>query len=65
MEESGAIVQLGHWIIDEVCRQLAVWGLGVANVAVNISDREFWHGDPLTHVVSALTRHELSATDSR
>lgn len=61
MEESGAIVQLGHWIIDEVCRQLAVWGLGVANVAVNISDREFWHGDLLTHVVSALTRHELSA----
>ena len=47
MEESGAIVQLGHWIIDEVCRQLAVWGLGVANVAVNISDREFWHGDLL------------------
>jgi diguanylate cyclase (GGDEF)-like protein/PAS domain S-box-containing protein len=61
MEESGAIVQLGHWIIDEVCRQLAVWGLGAANVVVTVSDREFWQGDVLAHVVSALTQHQLSA----
>lgn len=61
MAESGAIVQLGHWIIDDVCRQLASWGPGVANVAVNVSDREFWHGDLLAHVQRSLSRHKLTA----
>ena len=61
MEESGAIVQLGHWIIDEVCRQLAAWGPEVANVALNVSDREFWHGDLQAQVVAGLARHQLGA----
>jgi len=38
MAEAGMIVGLGHWIIDEVCGQLAAWGPGVANVSVNVSD---------------------------
>ncbi len=61
MIETGAIVQLSHWIIDEVCRQLAAWGPAVANVAMNVSDREFWHSDLLTHVLQGLRRHELTA----
>lgn len=61
MAESGAIIQLGRWAINEVCRQLAAWGPDVANVAVNVSDREFWHGDLLNHVLAALTRHNLTA----
>jgi diguanylate cyclase (GGDEF)-like protein/PAS domain S-box-containing protein len=61
MIETGAIVQLSHWIIDEVCRQLGAWGPAVANVAMNVSDREFWHSDLLTHVLQALHRHNLTA----
>ena len=61
MEEAGLIVQLGHWIIDEVCQQLANWGPGVVNVSVNVSDREFWHKDLLTQVLQSLKRHNLTA----
>jgi len=61
MAEVGMIVGLGHWIIDEVCGQLAAWGPGVANVSVNVSDREFWHKDLLTQVLKTLWRHHLTA----
>jgi EAL domain-containing protein (putative c-di-GMP-specific phosphodiesterase class I) len=61
MDEAGLIVRLGHWIIDEVCRQLAAWGPGVANVAVNVSDREFWHKDLLAQLLAALARHGVTA----
>ncbi|WP_165372757.1 EAL domain-containing protein [Pengzhenrongella frigida] len=61
MAEVGLIVRLGHLIVDEVCRQLAAWGPAVANVAVNVSDREFWHKDLLSHVLRSLTRHGITA----
>ena len=60
MGQTGLIVRLGHWILDEVCRQLAAWGPRVANVAVNVSDREFWHSGLLAHVLASLDRHGLS-----
>ena len=61
MMETGSIIELGHWIIGDVCRQLAAWGPGVANVALNVSDREFWHSGLLTHLVSSLERHRITA----
>jgi diguanylate cyclase (GGDEF)-like protein/PAS domain S-box-containing protein len=61
MGETRLIVGLGRWIIDEVCRQIAAWGPAVANVAVNVSDGEFWHGDLLATVLESLARHELTA----
>ncbi|RMG29031.1 MAG: phosphodiesterase, partial [Gammaproteobacteria bacterium] len=46
-EETGFIVELGRWVLEEACRQLAAWcgaeGLGAAApayVAVNVSARE-------------------------
>jgi diguanylate cyclase (GGDEF)-like protein/PAS domain S-box-containing protein len=60
MQEVGLIVQLGQWIIDEVCRQLAVWGPSVLNVSINVSDREFWHNELLAHVLRSLRRHSLT-----
>ncbi|MEO6714569.1 MAG: diguanylate cyclase, partial [Mycobacteriales bacterium] len=46
-EETGLILGLGHWIIDETCRQIAQWRqtyTGNIAVSVNVSNREFWHG---------------------
>ena len=60
LEDTGLIVSLGHWILDEVCRQLAEWGPRVVNVSVNVSDREFWHQDLLPHVLEVLRRHRLT-----
>lgn len=61
MEETGLIVRLGHWILDEVCRQLARWGPRVVNVSLNVSDAEFWRQDLLSHVLETLQRHDLTA----
>ncbi len=61
MGETGLIIGLSQWILNEVCRQLAAWGPGVANVAVNVSDGEFWHSDLLATVLDGLDRHGLTA----
>jgi diguanylate cyclase (GGDEF)-like protein len=43
-EESGHIVPLGMWVIEEVCRQLQRWegaGVPLPRVAINVAARQF------------------------
>jgi diguanylate cyclase (GGDEF)-like protein len=43
VEDTGLIVPIGYWVIEEACRRLTEWrmaGLGVAHVAVNLSLRQ-------------------------
>ena len=42
-EESGLIVALGQWVLEEACRQVSAWAdLGVATtIAVNVASRQF------------------------
>jgi len=47
-EETGLIVALGAWVLEEACRQMQVWqaeGLQGLSVAVNLSARQFRTGD--------------------
>jgi len=42
-EETGVIVELGHWVITEACRQLVRWqarGLSGLRMSVNLSTRQ-------------------------
>jgi diguanylate cyclase (GGDEF)-like protein/PAS domain S-box-containing protein len=44
-EDSGLIMPIGDWVIEEACRQLTRWheaGMPFASVSVNISARQFF-----------------------
>ncbi|HBF51400.1 MAG TPA: hypothetical protein DDX04_14835, partial [Massilia sp.] len=48
LEETGMVVRIGDWIVDEACRQIAEWneqGVREVRVAVNVSSRQFVEGD--------------------
>jgi diguanylate cyclase (GGDEF)-like protein/PAS domain S-box-containing protein len=74
MEETGLVVRVGEWIIDEACRQMAAWnaaGVRDVRVGVNVSSRQFAEGDLEGVVRAALERHgvepsqlELELTES-
>ena len=63
-EESGLVVPLGEWVIDEACRQLAAWqqapaGTRPAWVSINLSARQVADSKVVQVVASALERHRL------
>ncbi|RSZ56792.1 EAL domain-containing protein [Massilia atriviolacea] len=74
MEETGLIVRVGAWAIDEACRQIAQWSageVGDVRVAVNVSSRQFVEGDLEGEIRAAIGRHgidpsllELELTES-
>jgi len=73
-EETGLIVPLGNWVLNEACRQLAVWhrsGYPNLRVAVNVSTLQFERQDWMDTISEALKRSgvppsclELELTES-
>lgn len=59
IEETSLIIQLGHWVLDQVCAQIAAWSPHVANISVNVSGKEFWSQNLLTRVQSTLREHGI------
>ena len=59
-EDTGLIVPIGEWVINQACRQGTVWGaagLPPIPVAVNLSPRQFRQTDLVDTVARALEQH--------
>ncbi len=57
-EDTGLIVQIGHWVLMSACQQVSRWideGWDDATVAVNLSARQFNQPDLHSHIAEALT----------
>ncbi len=73
-EETGLIVPLGNWVLEQAITCLAGWNRHSARplrMAINLSPRQFWNGELLERVISTCARHgvapaqvELEVTES-
>jgi diguanylate cyclase (GGDEF)-like protein len=69
-EESGLIIPLGNWILNEACHQLKTWQqlhphLKDMTISVNMSNREFSQPDLAAKVAGALKASGLKGSDLR
>ncbi|MFI5935202.1 putative bifunctional diguanylate cyclase/phosphodiesterase [Actinoplanes sp. NPDC051494] len=63
-EATGLIVPLGRWVLAEACRQAVAWGAGTTRplkMAVNVSVRQFEHGDLAATVAEVLAETGMPA----
>lgn len=62
-EETGLIVPIGHWVIEEACALLGRWQQQAATqalcLAVNVSARQFRQADFVERIRMALARHRV------
>jgi len=64
LEEMGLISIVGQWVIASVCKQIACWqrsGLGVSQVAVNVSAQQIAEGDFVQDIQRSLDEHQIEA----
>ena len=62
LESLGLISHVGQWVIDRVCNQISLWqqsGLGLLEVAVNVSAQQISEGDLVTDIQRSLKAHQL------
>jgi len=62
-EETGLIVPLGDWVIEEVCRQLCAWrenGVRLVPIAVNVSGHQLMRGGFAERLVGILSRFQIN-----
>jgi EAL domain-containing protein (putative c-di-GMP-specific phosphodiesterase class I) len=57
-EQTGLILQLGHWVLEQACAQLVVWSEHAdtrrLTMAVNVSARQFRHPDFSNQILTLL-----------
>ncbi len=63
-EESGLIVPIGTWVLQEACRQIRRWrntSLHSARVSVNISSEQIYTDNLLQTVIDAMQENQVGA----
>ncbi|RTE65284.1 EAL domain-containing protein [Amphritea opalescens] len=60
-EDLDLINRIGHYVIEEACRQMADWSLqgDTVNVAINVSAKQFQQGDIVEQIFAALQQHQI------
>ena len=62
-EQTGVIVPLGNWVLEEACRQIHAWQVSFPgrrlSVSVNISSRQLLQPDLVDRVRAAIERNEV------
>ena len=63
-EESSLIIEIGHWVLDEACRQLALWTNDQKNcelsLAVNVSAHQFKESGFVDSVSGVIKKHRIN-----
>ena len=58
-EESNVGAEIGTWVLGTACRQIAEWcrmpGRQSMRMSVNVSNRQFWHGNLIGDVMDSLS----------
>jgi diguanylate cyclase (GGDEF)-like protein/PAS domain S-box-containing protein len=66
-EETGLIVPLGNWVLNEACRQLKAWkdahGSQNLRMSVNVSSLQLTHPEFVARVREALSSAQLSPSE--
>lgn len=61
-EESGMIVDIGHWVIETAAAELRKWqnhGLPPIRMAINMCARQLMEPGIVKHIISTLRKHKL------
>ena len=64
-EESGLILSIGQWVLNEAARQTREWldkGIDIGRIAINIAGPQIRSGNLVEEVTNALDTHSLQAS---
>ncbi|BBC27195.1 polysaccharide biosynthesis protein [Pseudanabaena sp. ABRG5-3] len=64
LEESGLIIALGWWTIDEICHHINIWEQQFPNkpieISLNLSVQQFFHPDLLAQITTIIYKYAIS-----
>ncbi len=65
-EETGLIVPIGYWVLDEACRQIGIWQAQFPadpplTINVNLSTRQYTQPDLIPRITDVLQKNKLDA----
>ncbi len=64
-EETGLIISIGYWVIEQACQQIHAWdemGYNDILVAINISAKQFHHRDLVPFIQSMINKYQIQAS---